>query len=362
MTVRWAWLYSQRVDLAMLGVPVAFVAAAAALSPLGRDGDAVRLEATWLAQFVLGNSTHVILTYLLAIARPDFLRATRGQAATVIGGALATFAVGFGAFALSDRVFSGGSDFVTAVALVFATHHTVSQVRGVWSLYGLAAERAGTRAPSGRERSMQRSFVPVALLLVVLRLFFVEKAPGRMYPYVQAVPGLPAPLPWAASLGLIAAWLAFGGVLLREVALGDRSDRPASAPKFAYVTLHVATVSLTLTAPGWGLVLSSAIHGVEYFLLTARMLEPRSDAEAGRLPRWAIWPAMLLAMAPLFVIGLLNAPFTYAIAPAEHERTYGTLRALLNGVVLSHYFADAFLYRFRIPEVRRTALLRLGMS
>ena len=32
----------------------------------------------------------------------------------------------------------------------------------------------------------------------------------------------------------------------------------------------------------------------------------------------------------------------------------------LNGVVMAHYFADAFIYRFRIPEVRTVALRRLG--
>jgi hypothetical protein len=29
---------------------------------------------------------------------------------------------------------------------------------------------------------------------------------------------------------------------------------------------------------------------------------------------------------------------------------------------MAHYFADAFIYRFRIPEVRRVALTRLGFS
>jgi hypothetical protein len=37
-------------------------------------------------------------------------------------------------------------------------------------------------------------------------------------------------------------------------------------------------------------------------------------------------------------------------------------RLALNGVVLAHYFADAFIYRFKIPEVRKVALRRLGFA
>jgi hypothetical protein len=361
MSVRWPWLYSRRADVFMLGLPVLLLGAAVVLST-GMDPDAVRSHAGWVAQFLLGNSTHVILTFLLAFVRPDFLRATRGQAATVVLGAGATFFATFAVLYAAERVYVRASDFVTAVALVFAVHHTVSQVRGVWSLYGLAGARAGVRAPSQRERSLQACFVSLALLLVVVRLFLVQKAPSRLYPYVQAVPGLEAVLPWATTLGLVAVWLAYGGVLLREIALGDRSNAPASGPKLLYVSLQVGTVALTLASPGWGLVLSAAIHGMEYFLLTARMLAPRSQPERARLPRWAVWPAMVLSMIPLFAIGLVNAPFTGRFAGGSHDDVFVTLRVLLNAIVLSHYFADAFLYRFRIPDVRRVAMVRLGFD
>jgi hypothetical protein len=30
--------------------------------------------------------------------------------------------------------------------------------------------------------------------------------------------------------------------------------------------------------------------------------------------------------------------------------------------VMAHYFADAFIYRFRIPRVRKVALARLGFA
>ena len=38
------------------------------------------------------------------------------------------------------------------------------------------------------------------------------------------------------------------------------------------------------------------------------------------------------------------------------------LKKARNAVVLAHYFADAFLYRFRIPEIRKVMLARMGMA
>ncbi len=72
----------------------------------------------------------------------------------------------------------------------------------------------------------------------------------------------------------------------------------------------------------------------------------------------------LAAMVPLFLVGLTQSPFAIAL----------TLRSLgpvddcspllhaVNSLVVAHDFADAWIYRFRIPEVRRVALHRLGFA
>ena len=49
-------------------------------------------------------------------------------------------------------------------------------------------------------------------------------------------------------------------------------------------------------------------------------------------------------------------------AGGDHVGTFQILRYFLNSIVMAHYFADAFIYRFRIPEVRRVALMRLGFA
>jgi hypothetical protein len=45
---------------------------------------------------------------------------------------------------------------------------------------------------------------------------------------------------------------------------------------------------------------------------------------------------------------------------SDGARTW--LLMLVNATVLAHYCADAFIYRFRIPGVRKVALARLGFS
>src|SRR5581483_7508776 len=114
------------------------------LVAFGIGGDGPRLYAGWIAQFALGNSTHVILTFLLLGMRRDMLRATPGQAMTVIAGSTATFVASFAFFWWSHRAMPMFEDFATAVVLVFATHHTLSQAKGIWSLYTLRS-----KAPPG---------------------------------------------------------------------------------------------------------------------------------------------------------------------------------------------------------------------
>jgi hypothetical protein len=69
---------------------------------------------------------------------------------------------------------------------------------------------------------------------------------------------------------------------------------------------------------------------------------------------------MAVAMAPALVIGVLLSPFKGAFGlPASANDTVEIGRLLLNAVVMTHYFTDAFIYRFRIPSVRAVALRRL---
>src|SRR6185503_2608423 len=110
---------------------------------MGFSHDTSRAYAGWLAQFALGNSTHVILTFLLLALRRDVLRATKGQATTVIVGSMITFVASFGFFYWTHRVAPRFEDFATAVVLTFATHHTLSQAKGIWSLYAMRAAKAG---------------------------------------------------------------------------------------------------------------------------------------------------------------------------------------------------------------------------
>jgi len=349
------WLYSAPADLAIVFVPCAVVALAV-LFNAGTARVNTQAYAGWIAQFVLGNSTHVILTFLLLGIRRDVLQATPRQATTVISGSLATFAIAVAALGALHAYAPLWTDFGTAVVLTFAIHHTLSQVKGIWSLYSLRGGTVGLPRPSESERRLQRLFVPLGLLLIMIKWLFVPSRPSAMFPFLQAIPSEPAFLPYSVTYLLIAAWVVYSVVLSRELLRGSGRN-PA---KLIYVGVHVAVVALVIITPVWGGMVSAGIHGLEYFFLCGRMIASapgeKNAPAAARHPGWAI----ALAVLPLFAIGLVNAPFSGFFV--EHRAAFTVARLVLNGIVLAHYFADAFIYRFRIREVRDVALARMHFA
>lgn len=361
-TFRPGWLFSPRADVTMLLLPALSVAAAAVLAfERGHDSaDVERVYATWISQFLLGNSTHVILTFLLLGARRDMLHATPGQARTVKLGASITFLVTFGMMFGVSRLAPIWIDFPFAIIVVLATHHTLSQARGIWSLYNLRGKRFGIPPPAEAERNLQKWFVPLGLLLITVKFLFVPKTEGSTFAFVQAIPLMPAVLPYEVTYLLGAAWLLFVGLLGRALL---SAEGPKSYPKLGYVACHSAAVLLMLAAPGWGSTLVSGVHGLEYYLLSARMLRPLPSETSAKIGAALVWPALVGAMLPLFVIGLVNAPFTGLLGlPRSFTPAFSVARWVLTATVLAHYFSDAFIYRFRIPEVRKVALARLGFD
>ncbi|WP_434041117.1 MULTISPECIES: hypothetical protein [Sorangium] len=352
LTAERGWIHGAALDLGIFLGP--WIVVAALWAARGGDGASTAL---WWSQFVLGNTTHVVLTFVLLAARADVLRATPSQARIVVAGSLLTFALSWSLFRGVKAAIPDWTDFALAVAAIFGTHHRLSQAKGIWSLYNLRGAQLSRPAPSGRERALQQHWVSVGLVVVMVAWLFVPSGPGRMFPLLQAIPREPAMLPHAAAYLLAAAWLAFVAALLVE--LGRAS--PRSAPKMLHVGTHGAAVTLAVVAPLWGSIVWGAIHGLEYYFLCARMMRPREgDAAPGPPARW-VWPLMLLSMAPLFLVGLAIAPFA-AVRPALPSGWAEEALIVVNALVMAHYFADAFIYRFRIPGVRQVALRRLGFA
>lgn len=310
--------------------------------------------AVWVAQFVLGNTTHVILTFLLLGLRPDVLRATPSQARVVAVGSCVTFALTFGMFHAVETYAPTWTGFPAAVIAVFGTHHRLSQAKGVWSLYNLRAGKLGLGPPSARERAFQQYWVSLGLILVMVAWLFVPSGPNKSFPLLQAIPLEPAFLPYTVAYGLAAVWLLFVAALLGFVAKDS-----LNVPKLAHIASHGAAVTLAILAPVWGGIVWGSIHGLEYYFLSARMLERREGDAQKSPPSALIWPLMLLTMAPIILVGVALSPFGAALFSSG----FGKLGLqLVNACVAAHYFADAFIYRFRIPAVRKIALHRLGFA
>jgi hypothetical protein len=111
------------------------------------------------------------------------------------------------------------------------------------------------------------------------------------------------------------------------------------------------------------------MHGLEYYVLSARMMEPR-PGDVSPLRRGLIVPLMVASMLPLLALGVMHGllqegpAFGLLAGQSDAVRAHPLLRALTSlsfAVVLAHYFADALIYRFRIPSIRAVMLRRLGL-
>src|SRR5690606_1336225 len=83
-----AWLFSPKRDLTVLLLPALVTVIAAALaSAAGEHGTGFGWRTgQWTAQYILFNTTHVILTFLVLGAKPELLRTTPNQAKLLVGG------------------------------------------------------------------------------------------------------------------------------------------------------------------------------------------------------------------------------------------------------------------------------------
>ncbi|MFP2911068.1 hypothetical protein ACLESD_39750 [Pyxidicoccus sp. 3LFB2] len=364
LTFRGLWLFSARADVLIFAIPLLLALGVAASGALSAPAaDAAHRLAGWTAQNLLGNATHVVLTFLLFAVHRDVLTAAPGQPRLVLAGALGMLAVGT---ALFFSFYADRTAHMYAVAVifnVFGLHHTLSQHRGIWSLHGLRESDAGLPSASSRERQLQRMYVPVMLTLLLVRILFVSESSGPASSAYLDV-GQGTVLPRETLAVLLAVWMGYFVVLFRSV-LGTG---PRSGPKVLYLLAMATATGLALVAPSWGYVMLPGMHGLEYYVLTARMLEPR-PGDTSRLPRRFIVPAMIAAMLPLLALGALHglmqegATFGVLASNATLLSTHPVLRALTSlsfAVVLAHYFADALIYRFRIPSIRAVMLRRLG--
>jgi hypothetical protein len=356
-SLRYDWLFSRRADLAMIAIPT--LATAVAYVMAWRLGENVSGKAgtylLWASAFLLGNTSHVILTFLMLGARRDLLRATDRQARTVVGGSIVVFAI---VLLLNRLTWNDPTTHVllgTTVA-VFAIHHTLSQAKGFWALYSLRGARAGLPAPSPRERKLQGLFVPTGLLLVAIKWTLVGESSVIHAPYLNVNPGYPAVLPYALTYGLVGGWLVYVAVLFGALV----SYEALNMPKLVYLGTQCSVVTLELVSPGWGAATAAGIHGLEYYLLTRRMLAPTASESGSKLTSALCWPAMIAAMSPILYVGANANPWLSVHLFGGNAGMWAVM--LVNATVLAHYYADAFIYRFRIPGIRKVALTRLGLS
>ncbi|WP_224365529.1 hypothetical protein [Hyalangium versicolor] len=366
---RGMWLFSPRADAAFLTLPILLTVGSAVLSALVglRAADEVNRLAVWTAQNILGNGTHVVLTYLLFAVHRDVLTSEPKQPRLILAGTLGMLAVGAGFIATYYANKDAHVYLVGVLFNIFGLHHTLSQHKGFWALHTLRGHQAGLGPGNPRERTLQQTYVPLMLSLILIRLFFVpdSAAPGAT-PYLDVGQG--ALLPHGTLALILAVWLGFFALLFRTLLRAGN----ATGPKVLYLLAVATATGLTIVAPLWGNVMLPAMHGLEYYMITARMMEPREGDPPTRLGRAWIWPLMILSMLPMLALGVIHGLIldgagrgTLGTSDPTGSGSHTLLRVLTSlslGVVLAHYFSDALIYRFRIPSIRKVMLRRLGFA
>ncbi|WNG13238.1 hypothetical protein [Cystobacter fuscus] len=365
------WLFSPRVDVSLVLVPALLTLVAVWLADTTGEGYQGYSWALgrWASQYVLFNGTHVILTFLLVGTRRELLRTTPSQGWLLVGASSGVFAGCLGVLWYAGQHAPQLNLMLAACIHLLAAHHTLSQVKGLWALHGLRARASGAPALGEAERRLQRVFVPLALVLMMARTLAVPvtDAAGDV-PLVNVGQAENGALPYATTWVLLGVWAVFAGRMVQAL----RGPAGMSGPRRLYVLSHVAVVAVYLVWPAWGVVLSAGIHGLEYLFLTGRMLEPTPGETGARLRGGGVWAAMLGVMLPLILVGVAQSPFVPLVDSATggaatrwllgQEPLWTLGVTVTNALVLAHYFADAFLYRFRIPRVREVTLGRLGLA
>jgi hypothetical protein len=365
------WLFSPRVDVSLLLLPVLLTLFSVWLAGLTGEGANGYSQALgrWASQYILFNTTHVILTFLLVGTRRELLHTTPTQARLLVGGSAGVFVLAFALLWYAAEEAPGLNLMVAAGIHVLAAHHTLSQVKGLWALHGLRARAAGVPSLSELERRLQRLFVPLALGLMMVRTLAVPatSAPGD-FPPVNVGQAEGGALPYAVTWVLLAVWAVYGGLLVAAL----QGPSGVSGPRRLYLLGHVTVVAVYLVWPVWGIMLAAGIHGLEYFFLSGRMLAATPREPESRLRGGRVWGLMGLALLPLFLVGVAQSPFVPLVDTATGQAASNFLLrqqplwtlgiTATNALVIAHYFADAFLYRFRIPKVREVTLGRMGLS
>lgn len=352
------WLLGKRRDLAIVGIPmllVSFAVIAESIGPETAQVESNRL-AMWMATNVLGNGTHVALTFLMFFLRPETMRSTPTLRAQVYAGIGVMSAVSFGFLALHWWEPQASISARATIFAIFGTHHTLSQNKGWWSLHLLRERQAG-RTPPTLEGMLMKVLVPLNLSLILVRYFFIPTEAGSTEAFINV--GQVALLPFASMAVLLGAWLIFWGLVLRT------ASRSANQAKLLYLCAVAMAVVLSVLAPTWGAVLFAGMHGLEYYFLSARLLEQRPGDVKTVHPRW-IWPLMILTMLPLALIGLIQllrtqAGFEAVFSSFATTWPWQVLVTASTACVLAHYWADALIYRFRVQGVRTVMLNRLSL-
>lgn len=331
-------------SFALLALPLSWVQLSMSLSQTVAAG-------VFLAYAVLLGNTHFAITWALYLnsANVRYFESSAGRKAIYFGGPLlimaAMAAIGVMAFpAQGTLIFL---PFTLALASV-DFYHVVRQSFGVLQMF---KARASAAFPPGSAAVDNLYFLSLLLLQALTFAGGISRGfDGRFDPS--------SPLTRAVAMSTLVLF----GIIVRNFVQAARSpgvDRAALGTAFVYLLLQSASALLVVYRSRL-YIASLAMHYVEYHVLMApRIFRVPLDTATG-LDRAAAFFRRHRAAFYGLLIGVgacvsSGALLTWAGTPVTRDSPqFGWLLVnLLNGVFLTHYFIESFVWKFRNPFYRQ---------
>ena len=229
---------------------------------------------------------------------------------------------------------------------LFDTYHFASQDRGFLSIY---RHRAGQDAAvARRDNRLMRAVIPWMALNTL-------GAPDAAYWIDIGLLGQqwPATLPdWVfpASHGVLL-------LLIIDVVQGElRRPEGPHWPKLGFMASALCSYALIPVTPLLGYVAARVHHGATYLGLSRHMVRHLSEADKfrGRLLPWIAGGSLKRYVGVMAVVAL---PLSIIMAFGGQLQGSRVAMAFVLLVTFHHYFVDAFIWRFKRPEIREGVAL-----
>jgi hypothetical protein len=288
---------------------------------------------SFLRNVIFLNTLHIFFSFNLFFRCPEVIEWTKKRKGISFQlEALIVFVLIFSFFMILSYSFRNEISSINfqrlltaAFSFLFAYHHGLNQVRGLSMLYSFTATNPESSSAFKWERKLFNLLIVVGGLFGTIQLgslIWVELGLSKLMSSV-----------------LLSFTLIFCSLIVLNC---FRFPGPVNINKIIYL-LRVPAWGLYFISPFWQLI-TSACHGIEYFCVYSKI----KVGSTGR-KNWVSKISILLFIffSWLILTQYNSLPIVSWITPATSPFQSFLILALVKSLVLTHFYLDAQLYKFR---------------